>query len=72
MALEKELNLQPDSRRPSPREVALAGQLERLQADYLRLEAELQVELSSANIPQIIIFSPYSFVSLTFVGVNGG
>ncbi|KAM7537604.1 hypothetical protein Aperf_G00000071414 [Anoplocephala perfoliata] len=42
LALEKELNLQPDSRRPSPREVALTGQLERLQADYLRLEAELQ------------------------------
>lgn len=43
LALEKELNLQADARKPGPRESALTGQLERLQADYSRLESELQV-----------------------------
>ncbi|VDM17355.1 unnamed protein product [Hydatigera taeniaeformis] len=42
LALEKELNLQADVRKPGPRESALIGQLERLQADYSRLESELQ------------------------------
>nr|CDS34616.2 cation efflux protein: zinc transporter [Hymenolepis microstoma] len=43
LALERELNLQPDTRQATPREIALTGQLERLQADYHHLEAELQM-----------------------------
>ncbi|KAL5110564.1 hypothetical protein TcWFU_006738 [Taenia crassiceps] len=46
LALEKELNLQTDVRKPGPRESALTGQLERLQADYSRLESELQTARS--------------------------
>ncbi|VDN99214.1 unnamed protein product [Rodentolepis nana] len=46
MALERELNLQPDTRQPTPREMALTGQLERLQVDYHHLENELQMTRS--------------------------
>ncbi|KAL5962397.1 hypothetical protein TSMEX_009851 [Taenia solium] len=46
LALEKELNLQGDVRKPGPRESALTGQLERLQTDYSRLESELQTARS--------------------------
>ncbi|EUB64343.1 Centrosomal protein [Echinococcus granulosus] len=46
LALEKELNLQEDVRKPGPRESALTGQLERLQTDYFRLESELQMARS--------------------------